>query len=56
MCLHFGKKSRMKFKSFHLDIIWERYYYLKLTLRKGLIASQFKTKVQITYLTQKFCL
>jgi len=52
----FWKPSRMKLKLFHLDIIWKRYYYLKLALRDGLVAFQFKTKMQTNRLTHVFCL
>jgi hypothetical protein len=38
---HFEMVSFLKFKSFHLDIIWGKYYQLKLAFGKVLVASQF---------------
>jgi hypothetical protein len=56
LCVYFGKTFWLKFKSFHLDIIWKRYYQLKLAFGKVLIASQFEIKIQVKGLTHMFCL
>ncbi len=53
--MDFGKPFKIKFKSFHLNIIWERYYLLKLAFGNDLVTFQFKTKVQVKGLTHIFC-